>query len=190
MKTYIPKVIDPSDWEADGDPTRRLGWEATPKDTVLADWMVQYLRLVNYLTVPKEWGGNFREHGDYELVYQGKMNFKSWCKERVDRGLERKLYLNCDTDFSTLGSCYLSRHPSRLIPNPGEMYLSAGDQIVTLEVASRILRIPEPTLFRWKMELVLDHLVLKRYFEKKLGAQAPSPTAAGSAAFTEEQNHV
>lgn len=173
MRLPLRVVTDGADPVARYDPDRKISWETTEKDTRMVGWLIQYTRIVNYLMPCEEWGGDFRSHNDYDRIQQGKKNFIAWAESRWDRGLGHRKYLDCDRGrgFGSISDCFLARAPSPLLPNAMEAYLGIGSELVPINLAAHLMQMPASMLLEWKLELVLDHLVVKKYMEEFLKSE-------------------
>ena len=132
----------------------------------------QYLKLVNYFgdQLGDEWGGDFYRHHDMDKIRQGRDNFNEWISQQ-----EHEFVRKQSTDPWGPEVCFAKAAPDVRLGYPLELYLGCGGRVLTLSQASRRLCVPTATLMDWKLELMLDHLVIGRVLEMMLN---PRPTWA------------
>ena len=122
--------------------------------------MVQHCKLINYLPFKlcPEWGGCFRKHQSVSQVQEGQVRFLEWCRAYAITPEHRFIH-TLDGRWSP-ESCRLGVKSSATLGNPDEWYLGAGDTLVTMRRASKMLCVPVETLIEWKRRMILDHKVV------------------------------
>lgn len=130
-------------------------------------FVLQYTKLANYFgdQLCEEWGGDYLIHRDEARIVEGCKQFVDWAITKWDRWVRRRVV---SRKWSP-DNCEVSCPPAWSLGRYSEMYLGCGGEVIRMTTASRILCVPVETLVRWKLELLLDHLVVHRALEMMLG---------------------
>lgn len=119
------------------------------------------MRLVNLGGAPLEWGGWWWDHQNPLLLKNGQQRFFRWVAEQGMNGAQPGRLISVG---ETESDCQLGADGDNLIARPWEPYLTIGPFVTSLWSASKALGVSVRRLTAWKMQYVLDPLVIRRIF--------------------------
>lgn len=130
---------------------------------------LQFTRIVNYdgANLCEEWGGDFLSHYQVLKIQEGWLKFWQWAEPQEGEHIVR---INKRLQWSPRNCNLCERLEERLeLGVPTEIWVGCGSEVVPLRTAAKALAIPMGALLKYKLHVILDHLVIGYALGRMLG---------------------